>query len=143
MKGFDFLDILADSLTSLPLRILAVWIACGVGTNIGFIMTGNFEIWFALFFPIILLAGSFSAGWWMFLAIPILVALAVFIWHYLVLDCDAADLIWMLGLSSLIMIPEAFDRNIGLGILYLICVAWTCIIAFKSSHDHPSPIDHV
>lgn len=143
MKNFDFLDVLTDSITSLPLRILAVWIACALGSNLILWITGEFEIWSVIFFPVILIMGLFVVDWWMFLAFPVLVALAVFVWNYLVLDGPGGNLIWMFALAGFVMIPKAFQENLGLGCLYLLFVAWFTVVAFNSRRDDPSSIDHV
>ncbi|YCM46278.1 hypothetical protein V2O64_09645 [Verrucomicrobiaceae bacterium 227] len=144
MKGFDFLDVLEDSLTNLPLKIVAVWISCGIGANFARILARNeVEIWEGVFFPVILLFGAFGSGWWMFIAGPILVALAAVSWHYLILDGSASDLIWLLGLSSLIMAPVAFRENFVLGILYLGYVSWILLAAHGESRNNRSSIDHV
>ena len=82
MKGFDFLDVLEDSLTNLPLKTIAVWLSCGIGANFARILARNdIEIWEVIFFPIMLLFGAFGSGWWIFVAGPILVALAAISWH--------------------------------------------------------------
>lgn len=144
MKGFDFLDVLEDSLTNLPLKVVAVWISCGIGANLARILAReDVVIWEGVFFPVILLFGAFGSGWWMFVAGPILVALAAISWHYLILDDSASDLVWLLGLSSLIMTPVAFRENIFLGILYLFYVAWILLAALGQSRDNRSSIDHV
>ena len=144
MKGFDFLDVLEDSLTNLPLKTIAVWLSCGIGANFARILARNdIEIWEVIFFPIMLLFGAFGSGWWIFVAGPFLVALAAISWHYLILDGSASDLVWLLGLSSLIMTPVAFCENIFLGILYLFYVAWILLAALGQSRDNRSSIDHV
>jgi hypothetical protein len=144
MKGFDFLDALEDSLTNLPLKTIAVWLSCGIGANFARILARNdIEIWEVIFFPITLLFGTFGSGWWMFIAGPVLVALAAVSWHYLILDGSTSDLLWLLGLSSFIMTPVAFRENIFLGILYLFYVGWILLAAHGQSRNNRSSIDHV
>jgi len=117
----DPLDVIANALASLPLRLAIAWL-CGIAGSFMplFISKGFCAFqslgWHWLLFPAYLLYMAVDGGWWTIVALPLLAMLAWRMIAFMRNENTGSDLVSIFTISYLIGIRAA-ESHLLIGIL--------------------------
>jgi hypothetical protein len=123
----DPLDVVANALASLPLRLAMAWLCGMAGAFTPLFISNGFHAfqslgWKWLLFPVYLLYIAVDSGWWTFVAIPLLGMLGWRMIAFMRNENTGTDLFAIYTISYLIGI-QAADSNWPIGlILAVYCI---------------------
>ncbi len=131
----DPIEVLGSVLAITPVRLLAAWLAAGLGGFTPVVVSKGFTAfedfgWWMVFFPFNLFFTALNSGWWALAAVPLILVMSFRMIRFLFNENAGSDLLVIFALGYFVAISAA-DPAWVKGFIVAMATAASAFLAAK------------